>query len=114
MRPKLKATSSGKSTRQAAGQLTEGSTGVDLNSKYDACNPWPQDEQQKILFLLDTHNKFERELLSGWIQRHRNATSAEGARRSTWTCATNSAPWTAHRCSPRWRCRPIPSSFPCA
>ena len=50
---------------------------MDLNSKYDACNPWPQDEQQKILFLLDTHNKFERELLSGWIQRHRNATSAE-------------------------------------
>jgi glycerol-3-phosphate O-acyltransferase len=49
---------------------------VDLNSKYDAYDPWPQGGQQKILFLLDTHNKFECELLSGWIHRHRDTTAA--------------------------------------
>jgi glycerol-3-phosphate O-acyltransferase len=46
---------------------------VDLNSKYDTCNPWPEGQQQNILFLLDTHNKFERELLSAWIHHHRAA-----------------------------------------
>lgn len=43
---------------------------MDLNSKYALHNPWPGAEQRQTLFILDTHNSFEQELLTGWIQHH--------------------------------------------
>jgi len=50
--------------------VTKGQTGVDLRSKYALRNPWPSHQQQTILFILDTHNSFEQELLRSWIGHH--------------------------------------------
>jgi glycerol-3-phosphate O-acyltransferase len=44
---------------------------VDSASKYQQCNPWPDGGHKKVLFLLDTRNRFEQDLLTGWIQHHR-------------------------------------------
>jgi glycerol-3-phosphate O-acyltransferase len=43
---------------------------VDLTSKYQTCNPWPDGNPEKVLFLLDARNDYERELLSGWLQHY--------------------------------------------
>jgi glycerol-3-phosphate O-acyltransferase len=50
---------------------------VDLKSKYARHNPWPSAERQKTLFILDTHNSFEQELLTGWIRHHDDAAAAQ-------------------------------------
>ena len=43
---------------------------MDLASKYLQCNPWPGREQSQVLFILDSRNRFEQDILRGWIQHH--------------------------------------------
>ena len=43
---------------------------MDLTSKYQTCNPWPDGDPGKVLFLLDVRNTFEHELLNGLLQHH--------------------------------------------
>ncbi|MEH6634002.1 MAG: glycerol-3-phosphate 1-O-acyltransferase [Halioglobus sp.] len=50
---------------------------MDLASKYQHSNPWPARQQQQVLFILDTRNSFEQELLKGWIHHHTNSGSEE-------------------------------------
>ncbi|CAA0116733.1 Glycerol-3-phosphate acyltransferase [Halioglobus japonicus] len=50
---------------------------VHLNNKYDALNPWPDVERHEVLFILDTRNSFERELLRDWIRHHANSSAAD-------------------------------------
>jgi glycerol-3-phosphate O-acyltransferase len=42
---------------------------MELGSKYELHNPWP-DDAQRVLFILDTRNSFEQQLLDGWIRYH--------------------------------------------
>ncbi len=57
--------------------MTAGPTGMYPKTKYEAQNPWPSGEQQQVLFILDTRNSFEQELLRDWICHHSKATTAE-------------------------------------
>lgn len=43
---------------------------MNLASKYKQCNPWPVREPQQVLFILDTRNSFERDILEGWLQHY--------------------------------------------
>ena len=43
---------------------------MDLKSKLQQNSPWPADAQARTLFILDTRNSFEQDLLQGWIQHH--------------------------------------------
>jgi glycerol-3-phosphate O-acyltransferase len=43
---------------------------VDLASKYQSNDPWPNREAQQVLFILDTRNGFEQNLLKQWIHHH--------------------------------------------
>ena len=52
---------------------------VQLINKYDSQNPWPDGERREILFILDTRNSFERELLRGWIRHHGDSAVADVA-----------------------------------
>ncbi|MCB1704264.1 MAG: glycerol-3-phosphate 1-O-acyltransferase [Halioglobus sp.] len=57
--------------------MTKGPTGVSLNSKYESQNPWPGGVQPNVLFLLDTRNSFEQDLLRGWIRHHGEGEAAQ-------------------------------------
>jgi glycerol-3-phosphate O-acyltransferase len=50
---------------------------VDLASKYQHSSPWPARDKQQVLFILDTRNSFEQELLREWIHQHTNSGSEE-------------------------------------
>jgi len=50
---------------------------VDLASKYQHSSPWPARDKQQVLFILDTRNSFEQELLQGWIYQHIQSGSEE-------------------------------------
>jgi len=50
---------------------------VDLASKYQASDPWPGREGQQVLFILDTRNSLEQNLLKGWIHHHTPSDSDE-------------------------------------
>jgi glycerol-3-phosphate O-acyltransferase len=50
---------------------------VDLASKYQHSNPWPARDKQQVLFILDTRNSFEQELLREWIHQHTQSGSEE-------------------------------------
>jgi glycerol-3-phosphate O-acyltransferase len=41
-----------------------------LTSKYQQSNPWPAREGQRVLFILDSRNGFETDLLKQWIRHH--------------------------------------------
>ena len=43
---------------------------MDLASKYQSNDPWPNREAQQVLFILDTRNGFEQDLLKQWIHHH--------------------------------------------
>jgi len=43
---------------------------VDLTSKYQQSNPWPARDGQRVLFILDSRNAFETDLLKQWIHHH--------------------------------------------
>ncbi|MCB1708785.1 MAG: glycerol-3-phosphate acyltransferase, partial [Halioglobus sp.] len=51
--------------------------GVELADKYRQSNPWPAREGQRVLFVLDTRNSFEQDLLKQWIHHHRASGSEE-------------------------------------
>jgi glycerol-3-phosphate O-acyltransferase len=43
---------------------------VDLASKYQSNDPWPNRGSQQVLFILDARNGFEQDLLKQWIHHH--------------------------------------------
>jgi glycerol-3-phosphate O-acyltransferase len=43
---------------------------VDLTSKYQQSNPWPARDGQRVLFILDSRNSFETDMLKQWIHHH--------------------------------------------
>ena len=43
---------------------------MNLESIYERKSPWPQQDSPQVLFLLDTSNSLERDVLSGWIGHH--------------------------------------------
>ena len=51
---------------------------MNLASKYQQCNPWPDREQQQVLFILDTRNSLERDTLAGWLKHYPQGNNAEG------------------------------------
>lgn len=44
---------------------------MNTTSKYQQYNPWPKGEHAQVLFMLDTCNQFEQELLQGWIDHYK-------------------------------------------
>jgi glycerol-3-phosphate O-acyltransferase len=50
---------------------------VDPVSHYQTSNPWPSREGEQVLFVLDTRNSFETELLKQWIHQHTPSGSEE-------------------------------------
>ena len=44
---------------------------MDTKRKYQQYNPWPDGKYPQVLFILDTCNNFERDLLKGWIESHK-------------------------------------------
>ena len=50
---------------------------VSLKGKYESQNPWPDDGSRKVLFILDTRNSFEQELLRNWIRHHNEGAIAD-------------------------------------
>jgi glycerol-3-phosphate O-acyltransferase len=46
---------------------------LELTRHYLQCNPWPGHMQPQVLFILDTRNPFEQEILRGWIRHHAQA-----------------------------------------
>ena len=61
---------SAQSACQKVEQAIAGLAVMDLASKYQQCNPWPGRGQSQVLFILDTRNPFEQDILRGWIQHH--------------------------------------------
>jgi glycerol-3-phosphate O-acyltransferase len=50
---------------------------VDLSAKLQEGNPWPARDGQQVLFILDSSNNFERDVLRQWIRQHRSSGSEE-------------------------------------
>jgi glycerol-3-phosphate O-acyltransferase len=50
---------------------------VDLGSKYQQNNPWPERDAQQVLFILDARNSFEQDILKEWIHHHTSSGSEE-------------------------------------
>ena len=50
---------------------------MDMAGKYQQSNPWPARNQQRVLFILDSRNSFEEDLLKQWIHHHRSSDSEE-------------------------------------
>jgi glycerol-3-phosphate O-acyltransferase len=50
---------------------------MDMAGKYQQSNPWPNRNEQRVLFILDSRNSFEEDLLKQWIHHHRTSGSEE-------------------------------------
>ena len=50
---------------------------MDLTSKYQQSTPWPARDTQQVLFILDTRNSFEQDLLKEWIHHNTQSGSDE-------------------------------------
>jgi glycerol-3-phosphate O-acyltransferase len=50
---------------------------MDMAGKYQQSNPWPNRTEQRVLFILDSRNSFEEDLLKQWIHHHRTSGSEE-------------------------------------
>lgn len=57
--------------------MIAGPAGVYLRGKYESQDPWPSGERQQVLFILDTRNSFEQEILRDWIRHYGEDASAE-------------------------------------
>lgn len=57
--------------------MIDGPAGVYLRSKFESQDPWPSGEPQKVLFILDTRNSFEQEILRDWIHHYGEGATAE-------------------------------------
>jgi glycerol-3-phosphate O-acyltransferase len=44
---------------------------MNKTKKYQQRSPWPDGDHPQVLFILDTCNRFEQDLLKGWIDHHR-------------------------------------------
>ncbi len=49
---------------------------MNTTRKYQQYNPWPDGKHPQVLFILDTCNSFEQDLLKGWIEHHRQPEGA--------------------------------------
>ncbi|RLQ23335.1 glycerol-3-phosphate 1-O-acyltransferase [Seongchinamella sediminis] len=45
---------------------------MNLEQNYHNKNPWPDRDEQQVLFILDVRNSTEEEILRGWISHHGN------------------------------------------
>ena len=50
---------------------------MDLTSKYQQSTPWPARDTQQVLFILDTRNSFEQDILKEWIHHNTQSGSDE-------------------------------------
>ena len=50
---------------------------MELADKFREGNPWPVRDGQRVLFILDSRNGFEQDLLRQWIHHHRASGSEE-------------------------------------
>jgi len=50
---------------------------VDLINKYQQSTPWPARDAQQVLFILDTRNSFEQDILKEWIHHNTQSGSDE-------------------------------------
>ena len=50
---------------------------MELADKFQEGNPWPARDGQRVLFILDSRNAYERDLLRQWIHHHRASGSEE-------------------------------------
>jgi len=46
---------------------------MNIIRKYQQGSPWPSGNHPQVLFILDTCNSFEQDLLKGWIEHHRES-----------------------------------------
>ena len=46
---------------------------MNTTRKYQQGSPWPSGNHLQVLFILDTCNSFEQDLLKGWIEHHRES-----------------------------------------
>ena len=46
---------------------------MNTTRKYQQGSPWPSGNHPQVLFILDTCNSFEQDLLKGWIEHHRQS-----------------------------------------
>ncbi len=46
---------------------------MNIIRKYQRGSPWPSGNHPQVLFILDTCNSFEQDLLKGWIEHHRES-----------------------------------------
>ena len=46
---------------------------MNTTRKYQQGSPWPSGNHPQVLFILDTCNSFEQDLLKGWIEHHRES-----------------------------------------
>ena len=50
---------------------------MDLINKYQQSTPWPARDTQQVLFILDTRNSFEQDILKEWIHHNTQSGSDE-------------------------------------
>ncbi len=50
---------------------------MNLADKFDEKNPWPARDGEQVLFIIDSRNSFERDLLQRWIHHHTRSGSDE-------------------------------------
>ena len=50
---------------------------MEMAGKYQQSNPWPKRNKERVLFILDSRNSFEEDLLKQWIHHHRANGSEE-------------------------------------
>ena len=50
---------------------------MEMAGKYQQSNPWPKRNKERVLFILDSRNSFEEDLLKQWIHHHRASDSEE-------------------------------------
>ena len=48
---------------------------MNTTKKYQQHSPWPDEDHSQVLFILDTCNRFEQDLLKEWIDHHRQPAS---------------------------------------
>ena len=50
---------------------------MDLSEKFQQSDPWPERDGRRVLFILDSRNSFEQDLLKQWIHHHGRSGSEE-------------------------------------
>ena len=50
---------------------------MDPVEKYEQSSPWPERNEQQVLFLLDARNSFEQDILKQWIHHNTSCGNEE-------------------------------------